>query len=128
MHSLYKDYLLDHYRYPRNTGVLSAPYLSAVQENPSCGDSVSVTVHITGSTLSDVRFSAHGCVITVAGASLLSEKLKGKMVDDIMAYTIDVMRELIAIPLGPTRLKCAALPLHALQASLKNCTHALESQ
>jgi nitrogen fixation protein NifU and related proteins len=118
--TLYKDYLLDHYRYPRNAGVLVDANCSATQENPACGDAVSMTGLIQQGIMRDVRFAARGCVICVAGASLMSDQIIGLTVQEIDALDATTMITLLGIPLGPTRLKCALLPLYALHDALKN--------
>jgi len=128
MHGLYKDHLLDHYRYPRNAGSLVGAHCNAIAENPSCGDAVTVTIRIESDVLADLRFNARGCVISVAGASLLSEQVIGKPLDAVAAYSLNSMKQLIDIPLGPTRLKCAALPLDALHKALQHYTKTITTQ
>lgn len=120
MQSLYKDYLLDHYRHPRNAGTLADANCGAQQENPACGDAVSMTGRLEQGIMREVRFSAKGCVICVAGASLLSEQITGFTVQEMVALDAQTMITLLGIPLGPTRLKCALLPLYTLHDALKH--------
>jgi nitrogen fixation NifU-like protein len=120
VHSLYKDYLLDHYRYPRNAGVLVDANCSATQENPACGDAVSMTGRLSQGIIREVRFAARGCVICVAGASLVSDQIIGLTVQEVSALDATTMITLLGIPLGPTRLKCALLPLYALHDALQH--------
>lgn len=115
---LYKELLMDHYKHPRNYGTLDNPDFSLQEYNPSCGDSVSFQGNIKNNTLLEVRFSGKGCVISQATASLLSEYSKGKPIDEILALTKDNVLHLIHMELGPTRLKCALLPLQALQEGI----------
>lgn len=128
MQSLYKDYLLDHYRYPRNAGVLANANCSSEQHNPSCGDSVSMTGIILNGIMQDLCFQAQGCVICVAGASLLSDQVKGLTLQEILAFDAQAMIALVGIPLGPTRLKCALLPIYALHEGIKHYTQRHISQ
>lgn len=120
MHSLYKDYLLDHYRHPRNAGILVDANCSAQQENPACGDAVSMTGRLENGIMREVRFAARGCVICVAGSSLLSDQIIGLTVQELTALDAQTMITLLGIPLGPTRLKCALLPLYTLHDALKH--------
>lgn len=122
MQSLYKDYLLDHYRHPRNAGILVDANCSSLQENPACGDVVSMTGRLEQGIMCEVKFSAKGCVICVAGASLLSEQITGCTLQEMVALDAQTMITLLGIPLGPTRLKCALLPLYTLHDALKHCT------
>ncbi len=122
MHTLYKDHLLDHYRYPRNAGILVDANCSALQENPACGDVVSITGCIKQGSMQEVKFAARGCVICVAGASLLSDQILGLTVSQMNVFDAQTMTTLLGIPLGPTRLKCALLPLYTLHEALKNYT------
>jgi nitrogen fixation NifU-like protein len=120
VHSLYKDHLLDHYRHPRNAGVLVDANCSAAQENPACGDVVSMTGRLEQGIMREVRFAARGCVICVAGSSLLSDQVLGLTAHEIAAFDAQTMITLLGIPLGPTRLKCALLPLYTLHDALKS--------
>jgi len=112
---IYHDLLTDHYRNPRNRGRLAKPDFASAQFNPSCGDSVLFEGHIRDGTLVAVAFEGAGCIISQAAASLLSEAVIEKTLKEILALNATFMRELVGIPLGPVRLKCALLPLQALQ-------------
>ena len=119
MTGLYQDILLDHYKHPRNAGVITNPDFTSGQYNPSCGDGVSVTGSLSpDGIVLDVQLQATGCVISVATASLLSEELKGMVVADIKNLDSSYITHLIGMELGPTRLKCALLPLHAIRDGL----------
>ncbi len=121
MKGLYQDILLDHYKNPRNSGVLAHATLSSGQYNPSCGDRVSVTGVVSDGVLTDVKFEARGCVISVATASLLSEAIKNKPLDEVAKIDAQAIRAMIGmLSLGPTRLKCALLPLYALHDGLRS--------
>jgi len=112
---IYHDLLTDHYRNPRNKGRLEKPDFASAQFNPSCGDSVLFEGSIRDGRLTAVAFEGAGCVISQAAASLLSEKVIGKTLETIQKLDTAFMKELVGIPLGPVRLKCALLPLQALQ-------------
>ena len=92
---------------------------AVADHNPSCGDRISMQGLIKENILADVGFDGSGCVISQAAASMLTELCLGKTIPAILAMTSDDMAGLVAIPLGPTRLKCAVLSLQALQQGLR---------
>jgi len=115
---LYQQALLDHYKNPRNYGELKNPDFVSGKYNPSCGDRVDIQAKVQDGILIDVAFTGTGCVISLAAASLLLELVKGKLLTEIQALTADDIKKLIGISLGPVRLKCALLPLYALQEGI----------
>ncbi len=116
--NLYQAHVLDHYEHPRHKGAVHNPDFSSGIHNPSCGDSVLVQGRIQDGILVESKFDAQGCVISCAAASLLLEKAVGQTVEKVCAYTPQTMLDLVQIPLGPTRLRCALLALEALQQGL----------
>lgn len=117
--NLYQDVLTDHYRNPRNRGVLEHPDFTSGEDNPSCGDSVSMYGRVKDGRLIEVSFQGTGCVISQAAASLLTQAVLGKSLDDIMKLDAAFMRTLVGIELGPTRVRCALLALEALQKGIR---------
>lgn len=117
---LYKEELLDHYRFPRHKGKLVHPHFSSGQHNPSCGDQVCFEVKIANGTLVEVAFDGVGCVISQATSSMLAELVKDKPIQYVSALQSADILHLISMDLGPTRLKCALLSLYALQEGLQN--------
>ncbi|MGC2310204.1 MAG: iron-sulfur cluster assembly scaffold protein [Candidatus Babeliaceae bacterium] len=115
---LYSEKLLDHYRYPRNRGILDNPDFSTQVLNPSCGDSINCSGTIIDQKMSRIRFSGTGCVISQAAASLLSEQIVHRTIDQLNTLTKDDMLAFVGISLGPTRLRCALLALEALHQGL----------
>jgi nitrogen fixation protein NifU and related proteins len=120
MLNFYQEILMDHYRNPRNHGILAAHDFYAEQRNSSCGDEVVFTGRITDNCLHDVGFEGKGCVISQATASLLSEYVKNKSLDAILALDKDDLIAMIGMPLGPVRLLCALLSLTALQSGIRD--------
>ena len=116
---IYQELLLDHYRNPRNRGALKSPDFSSGMANPSCGDAISMQGIIKGDQLEQCFFEGKGCVISQATASMLTEQAIGKLVTDIMAMDAHSMQSMIGMQLGPTRLKCALLPLEALKKGMQ---------
>ena len=111
----YREFILDHYKNPRNFGRLDGAQISHEEYNPLCGDLVGMDLKVAGNRIEDVKFHGRGCAISQASASLLTERLKGMTLDE--ARTIgkeDVLDEL-GIEISPARLKCALLSLKVLK-------------
>jgi nitrogen fixation protein NifU and related proteins len=118
---LYKEELLDHYRFPRHKGKLIAPDFSSGQQNPSCGDQVCFEVKLADGCIAAIAFDGVGCVISQATASMVAELVKDKPILFVVALTAQDIQLLIGMSdLGPTRLKCALLSLYALQQGLQD--------
>lgn len=115
---LYQQELLDHYRHPRNYGLLPDAQVSTQTFNPSCGDQVSLQISLEKGHLQAIRFQGKGCVISQAAASLLTELSLQKSIETLEALHKDDMLALVGISLGPTRLRCALLSLEALHEAL----------
>ncbi|OGG16931.1 hypothetical protein A3D77_06010 [Candidatus Gottesmanbacteria bacterium RIFCSPHIGHO2_02_FULL_39_11] len=122
MDSLYRDYILDHYRHPQNFGTLENPDGASEEVNELCGDRIKMQIKFRISNfefrIKDVKFYGEGCAIMIASASMLTEKVKGLKEDEIMKLNTDSVLEILGIELTPNRIKCAVLPLEALQKSL----------
>jgi nitrogen fixation protein NifU and related proteins len=120
MLNFYQEILMDHYRNPRNNGIIEGADLSAEQRNSSCGDEVLFTGTIKDNVLDSVLFKGKGCVISQAAASLLSEYAHGKSLDTILDLDKDDLIAMLGMPLGPVRLLCGLLPLTALQNGVRD--------
>lgn len=116
--SLYRDNLLDHYHFPRNYGLTGDFDIEAKGENPLCGDSLTLRIKIAGGRIADVRFESEGCVISRASASLLYEDIKGKTIEEAKSLGRERVFELLGVAIVPVRLKCALLPLEAIQEAV----------
>lgn len=112
------EYLLDHYENPRNFGTLDNPTFSHEEGNPSCGDVIRIDVKVEDDRIADIRFSGKGCVISQAAASILTETVRGKSLEEVRQFGKDEMLETLGITLSPMRLKCALLALKVLKAGL----------
>ena len=111
----YREYILDHYKNPRNFGRLEHPDISHEEDNPLCGDVVGMDFRVKEGVIADVRFHGRGCAISQASASLLTERLKGMALDDAKKIgKEDVLGEL-GIQISPARIKCALLSLKVLK-------------
>jgi nitrogen fixation protein NifU and related proteins len=135
---LYQSVIIEHDRHPRNFRVLEGPHRQAEGYNPLCGDRVSVMVRVDGQRIADVSFTGTGCAISRASASLMTETLRGRTVEEATRL-FDDFRELLTsnessatTPEGlptklrvfrgvvkyPMRVKCATLPWHAMKEAL----------
>jgi len=113
----YRDYILDHYRNPRNFGTLEHPDVEAEDLNPLCGDQIRMQLKLDDGVVSDVRFSGRGCAISQASASMLTERIKGMKLADVAKLSKDVVLEDVGIGISPTRMKCAMLGLRVLKSA-----------
>jgi nitrogen fixation NifU-like protein len=119
MDDLYRDYILDHYKQPRNFGELDPHDLDFHDVNPLCGDEMGIHVRVgEDGTIADMRFHGHGCAISQAAASIASEELIGMDLEQAAALDADWMLELLGIPISATRRKCALLNLKVLRGAL----------
>ncbi|MFA6475343.1 MAG: iron-sulfur cluster assembly scaffold protein [Patescibacteria group bacterium] len=111
----YQQQILEHYKNPLNFGLLTNPSYTRVENNPTCGDSFTVSIHVNDVGVIDaVGFAGVGCAISTAAASMLTETIKGKQLSEVLALKPQSVLDLLGIELGPTRLKCALLPLQAI--------------
>lgn len=118
MDELYRDFILDHYRNPRNAGTLEHPDASFEDVNPLCGDKIRMDVSVRDGAVADVRFSGRGCAISQASASLLTEDIKGKSLAEIEHLSAEDVISNLGINISPARLKCALLGLKVLKHAL----------
>jgi len=118
---MYRQQILDHYKNPRNYGELEDPDFTHVGENPSCGDTIQMDVQLddAGETVEAVRFTGDGCAISMASASMLSERLHGMAVDDLDALDTDDVTEMLGVDISPMRVKCAVLGRQVAQDGAK---------
>ena len=114
----YRQNILDHYQNPRNFGTLEHPDVSVEDSNPLCGDKIRMDLKLKDGTVEDVRFTGVGCSISRAAASMLTEEIKGKTLEEVKQIGREEVLELLGIELGPVRLKCALLALKTLKVGV----------
>jgi nitrogen fixation NifU-like protein len=117
--SFYREKILDHYRNPRNAGVLENADCAAHQDNPLCGDIVDIFVKVKDNKIEDARFEGEGCAISIAATSMLLEKVKGMSRNAVLKMSENDITSLLGMPLTISRAKCGTLGLIALQSALK---------
>jgi nitrogen fixation NifU-like protein len=130
---IYRETILDHNQIPRNKGTLKNPSASVGLLNPTCGDQIRLDVQVENGKIVDIRFDGHGCAISMASASMMTEAVKGLSVEeglrvagDFKAFLIGEtpsrdLGELTAlegVSQFPSRVKCATLAHNALEKAL----------
>jgi nitrogen fixation protein NifU and related proteins len=147
LRSLYQEVILDHYKRPRNFGPLAGADHTAEGYNPLCGDQVKVSVRIEGDRVADAHFEGAGCAISTASASLMTEAVKGKTLEEAEELfqrfhglvsgkgtsgasavagdddDLGKLEVLGGVRDYPVRIKCATLAWHALRAALHGGEH-----
>ncbi|MDQ6637669.1 MAG: SUF system NifU family Fe-S cluster assembly protein [Candidatus Dormibacteraeota bacterium] len=111
----YREYILDHYKNPRNFGRLEQPDVSHEELNPLCGDVIGMDFRLAEGKIEDVRFHGRGCAISQASASLLTERLKGMPLEEARKISKEEVLEELGIEISPARIKCALLSLKVLK-------------
>jgi len=137
LRELYQEVILDHNRRPRNRGALAEATSSAEGHNPLCGDNVRVYLHAKDGVVEDVSFEGQGCAISTASASMMTEIVKGKTLEEAQRIfrefqqmvtetetptehpDLGDLEVLAGVRDYPVRIKCATLPWHTLNAALK---------
>jgi nitrogen fixation NifU-like protein len=115
---LYRENLMDHYRHPRHHGRVDPADAEAEGQNPLCGDQVAVTVRLEDGRIGEMRFDGHGCAVSQAATSMLTELVDGMAIDEAAALPSQAILDELGIPLSPMRVKCAVLGLGTLKVAL----------
>lgn len=138
LRELYQEVVVDHSRRPRNFRAMESPSRSARGYNPLCGDKVAVYVKLDDGHVADVSFQGSGCAISTASASIMTEAVKGKTLEEVQSL-FEAFHDLVTTgdapaarraPLGklavfsnvsdyPARVKCATLVWHTLHSALE---------
>jgi len=120
--TLYKQEIIDHYKNPRNFGAVGEVRKMTWHvdvANVSCGDELSMGLEVADGKVEDVRIFARGCAISVASASILSEKVKGQTVEKLKGFTVEDVLSLVNMQKTSPRVKCGLLSYEALKELLK---------
>ncbi|KWW18131.1 MULTISPECIES: Fe-S cluster assembly sulfur transfer protein SufU [Peribacillus] len=134
--TLYRQVIMDHYKKPRNKGMLEDGSMTIDMNNPTCGDRIRLTMKIEDGKVSDVKFDGDGCSISMSSASMMTQAIKGKDIDTALAMSdtfslmiqgkeyddeIDLgdIEALQGVSKFPARIKCATLAWKAMEKGLK---------
>ena len=137
LRELYQEVILDHGKNPRNFGVLEQYTCTAEGNNPMCGDQLTVYIDIKDDVVSDVSYRARGCAISIASASIMSNMIKGRTIEDVHLLfdkfhklctgqeveeddDTEKLQVLSGVSEFPTRVKCATMSWHAVDSAIKN--------
>jgi nitrogen fixation NifU-like protein len=115
---IYAEEIVAHYEHPHNKGKMEGATASFHDNNPLCGDDITMYLKITDGIVSAIKFDGTGCAISIGSASMLTDLLKGKKVSEIAKMGPDDVIKMLGIDPGPVRLKCATLSLKATQKAL----------
>ena len=136
LQEVYQELIMDHYRHPRHFGTLSHPTHQGEGINPLCGDDIKLYLEINKTNkIQHIQFTSEGCALSRASASMMTEALKGKTVEDALSLfeqfhqsmlsdtpstrvELDKIRILAQVKAFPMRVKCVTLPWHTLKAAL----------
>lgn len=134
--ALYQEMILDHYRKPRNKGTMENADRSVAMRNPLCGDEVDLQVAFGENEIADAMFTGRGCSISQASASMMTQLVKGKSVDEAEALrkkfremimgdeslasdkSLGSLRSLAGVSKFPARVRCALLAWNALEEAI----------
>ena len=136
LNELYQEIILDHYRQPRGRGELEPPKITQEGFNPSCGDEIILDLRVQDERIQAVRFRGRGCSISQASATMLTEAVQGKTLEEAHALiqrvlalvkgetegdveTLGDIAALAGVRHFPVRVKCATLAWHTLEEALK---------
>ncbi|ETO92624.1 Fe-S cluster assembly sulfur transfer protein SufU [Legionella oakridgensis] len=136
LRELYQEIIIDHNRNPRNHREMANPTCQAKGFNPLCGDKVTIYVQLKDNVIQDISFLGCGCAISQASASLMTDVLRGKSVEeahelfrrfhhmvtiaeDPAPQSMDKLTVLAGVRAFPARVKCATLAWHTLESALK---------
>lgn len=118
MSDIYRQQILEHYKHPQHWGQLELPNKEAEVDNPTCGDRIEVDIAIKNNHIEDLAFQGEGCAICIASSSILGDLLIGQPISKAKTFPKEKLLSELGIDPGPTRLKCALLPLEAAAKAL----------
>jgi nitrogen fixation protein NifU and related proteins len=118
MDDLYREQILEHYKNPHHFGELVDADITQEGDNPLCGDVITLYLKLHDGKVGDVRFRGRGCAISQASASMLTDLIVGKPVQDLKTFPTRDLLEELGIQISPARMKCATLSVNTLRVAL----------
>ncbi len=135
---LYRSVIMDHYKNPRNKGSLDENSVTIDMNNPTCGDRIHLTLNLQDGVVQDAKFDGEGCSISMSSASMMTQIVKGKKLDEALElagifskmmlgeefddekYDLGDVEALQGVAKFPARIKCATLAWKAMEKGVKN--------
>lgn len=133
---LYRSVIMDHYKNPRNKGSLDNGSVTVDMNNPTCGDRIHLTLQVEEGIVKDAKFDGEGCSISMSSASMMTQTIKGKKVEEALEladifskmmlgeeysdkYDLEDIEALQGVAKFPARIKCATLAWKAMEKGIK---------
>jgi len=135
---LYRRVIMDHYKTPRNRGSIESEAVSIELNNPTCGDKITLQLLIDDDQVKDAKFIGDGCSISLSSASMMTDAVKGKSLDEALKIAEDFsglmkgqdvefeyedIEALSGVNKFPARIKCATLAWNALRKGIEQSKH-----
>ena len=135
---LYRSVIMDHYKNPRNKGSLEENSVTIDMNNPTCGDRIHLTLKLNDGVVEDAKFDGEGCSISMSSASMMTQIIKGKKLDEALEladifskmmlgedfddekYDLGDVEALQGVAKFPARIKCATLAWKAMEKGVQN--------
>jgi len=135
---LYRSVIMDHYKNPRNKGTLEENSVTIDMNNPTCGDRIHLTLKLNDGVVEDAKFDGEGCSISMSSASMMTQIVKGKKLDEALEladifskmmlgedfddekYDLGDVEALQGVAKFPARIKCATLAWKAMEKGVNN--------
>lgn len=139
---LYRRVIMDHYKQPRNRGTFDADAVTINLNNPTCGDRIALQLRLEDGIVKEARYTGEGCSISMASASMMTEAVKGKTIEealeiadrfssmvkgeDVEFEEYEDIEALSGVCKFPARIKCATLAWNALRKGVEEAEHSKE--
>lgn len=123
---IYGEIILDHFKHPRQAGLISDAEATADDLNPLCGDKVKISLKIANGEITGFGFEGDGCAISVASTSILGEQLVGMKLAEFEKMNNEEVLEKLGVPISPGRIKCALLGYSCTKKALTVYKHSHE--
>lgn len=116
---LYRELILEHYKNPHNFGEIADADITQEGDNPLCGDMITMYLKLDDGKLDAVKFRGRGCAISQASASILTDMVVGRPVEELKHFPTRELLDELGIPISPARMKCATLSVNTLRVALR---------
>ncbi|HUC38648.1 MAG TPA: SUF system NifU family Fe-S cluster assembly protein [Candidatus Acidoferrum sp.] len=115
---IYVEEIISHYEHPHNKGKMEGSDADFHEDNPLCGDTLTIHIKVKSGKISDISFEGSGCAVSQAAASMLTDHVKGMQLDEVKKIGYDGVKEMLGIDPGPARMSCATLAIKTLTGAI----------